>query len=402
MTVWTRRASLALLLMSPEVAQAAEEAGAEAAVTQTSSAASPSSAAGAVASATEAPRDESDDGPTNTAAVLGAASPEPPSSPYQLFLSLGLQVGTGTFIPAANRDLVGYSLGFTGLYRIVELFDGRLDAFAVLSADQSLTTSSADSEGSVAPREFFFRDVRIGLLGRSLLNDKATGIIVGANTSFDLPTSLQAQALGRIFRWNLSGNLARQFSEVGPGSLLLRLGVTARRDFADGATVNTSDAALCNSVSVDGAGNCLAGRTSEAFGLIARLSTTYFIGRFNIALGISFINSWRYSSSDSTVPDRLQAESLVPVDEIDRSPNAGNDVPYSLIISSNISVTYSATRHLLLTLGLSTAQSAVDKCNQDISDVNNDDGQCVQFPFFDFNNQTNNLSSFFFNTTLMY
>ena len=331
-----------------------------------------------------------------TTAVLGAASPEPPTNPYQLFFTLGLQVGAGTFIPAANRDAVGYTLSASGLYRLLKVLDGRLDGFAVFSADQALTASSASEQGSVAPREFFFRDIRLGLLGRAIINDKSTGIIIGANTSIDLPTSLQAQALGRVFRWNLSANAARLFSGVGPGSLLLRVGVTARRDFGPAERVDTTGRALCDSVSVNAQGDCLAGGTSEAFGLNASLSTTYFVGSFNVGIGLSFLNAWRYDASDSTVLP-LEAGDV----EVGRSPYARN-APYSLIISTNVSVTYTATDHLLFTVGLSTAQGPVDKCNQSVDDVDTDTGQCVQFPFFDFNNPTNNLSSFFMNTTLMY
>ena len=349
----------------------------------------------AVTRAESQPTPEASSTVANTA-VLGAASPEPPSNPYQLFFTLGLQVGTGTFISAANRDAVGYTLSASGLYRLLDVLDGRLDVFAVLSADQSLTTSSASQPGQVAPREFFFRDIRLGLLGRSLLNDKSTGIIIGANTSIDLPTSLQAQALGRVFRWNLSANATRLFSDVGPGSLLLRVGLTARRDFGPAERADTTDRALCDSVSVNAQGDCLAGGTTEAFGLNASLSTTYFIGRFNVGIGISFLNAWRYDASDSTIPP-LEAGDV----DVRQSPYAGNS-PYSLIISTNISVTYTAADNLLFTLGLATAQGPVDKCNQAVDDIDNDTGQCVQFPFFDFNNQTNNLSSMFLNTTLMY
>ena len=331
-------------------------------------------------------------------AVLGAAAPTPPSNPYQLFLTLGFQVGTGTFIPAANRDLVGYTLNFSGLYKLSKLGDGRLDVFGVLNADQSLTVNSAGDLGSVGQREFFFRDIRLGLLGRGLINSKSTGLIFGANTSVDLPTSLQAQAQNRFLRWNISGNLARIFSGVGPGSLLLRLVTTVRFDFGDAALENTSNAALCNSVSVNDAGNCLSGRTGTTFGIIPGVSATYLVGDFNFAVGISFINTWLASASDSSIPD-LQA---TDDPNVTRSPNAPNNTNYVLVTSANVSMTYTATRNLLFTLGLSTAQAPVDKCNQDRNDVSNDTGQCVRFPFFDFNNQTDNLSTVFLNTTLMY
>ena len=231
-----------------------------------------------------------------------------------------------------------------------------------------------------------------------MINSKSTGLIVGANTSIDLPTGVQAQAQGRFLRWNISGNLSRIFSEVGPGSLLVRLVTTARWDFGDGALVNTTNAALCNSVSVDNAGNCLSGRTGTNFGFIPGVSLTYLVGSFNFALGISFINQWLVSASGSLVPERLQAGDDI---QVGRSQNALNNTNYILFTSANISATYTASRNLLFTLGLSTVQGPVDKCNQDVDDLS-ETGQCVRFPFFDFTSQTNNLSTVFLNTTLMY
>ena len=345
----------------------------------------------------EAPTDGSSGKVANTA-VLGAAAPTPPPVPFQAFFTLGLQMGTGTFISGANRDDVGYTLGLVGLYRLLDLLDGRLDVFTSLAADQSLTTSSAEEPGSVAPREFFFRDVRLGLLGRSLLNSKSTGLIVGSNLSFDLPTSEQSQAQGRIVRINLSGNLARLFSDVGPGSLLVRFSTVLRQDIDDGTLANAPVNGICNSRSVDGAGECLSNRTGFVFGVTPSLALTYFIGDFNIGVSIAFINTWQLSSADSDVPDQLEAGEQA---EVGRSPNAV-DSTYNLVTSTNISVTYTLNQHVLFTLGLATAQGPVDKCNQDIDDVDNDTGQCVTFPFFDFNSPTNNLSSVYFNTTLMY
>ncbi|MEL7371814.1 MAG: hypothetical protein AAFN74_23015 [Myxococcota bacterium] len=335
--------------------------------------------------------------PVANTAVLGAAAPTPPPVPYQVFFTLGFQSGTGTFIAGANRESVGYTLSLAGLYRLTNVLDGRLDIFTSLNADQSLTANSQGDVGSVAPREFFFRDIRIGVLGRSLLNSKSTGIILGANVSIDLPTSLQAQAQGRFVRTNLSGNAARIFSGIGPGSLLVRLTATARWDLGDVVFTNTTNSALCNSVSVNSQGECLSGRTGNSFVFIPGVGLTYLWGRVNFAASISFINSWQYSSSNSIVPRLTAGDNIEP----GRSPNALNDTPYSLITSTNLSVTYTASSNLLFTLGLATAQAPVDKCNQDRDDFR-DTGQCVQFPFFDFNNQTNNLSSFYLNTTLMY
>ena len=74
----------------------------------------------AAATATVDAEDKKKQAEADATAVLGAAAPTPPPSPYQLFLTLGFQVGTGSFIPASNRDLVGYSLNFSGSVSAVE------------------------------------------------------------------------------------------------------------------------------------------------------------------------------------------------------------------------------------------------------------------------------------------
>lgn len=335
-------------------------------------------------------------------AVLGAAAPTPPPSPYQLFFTLGLQVGIGTFVPDANRELVGYSLSLAGLYRLSKLFDGRLDVFAVMNADQALTQSSQTDLGSVGTNEFFFRDVRVGLLGRSLLNDKeVTGIIIGANTSIDLPTGLQAQAVGRFLRWNLNVNFARMIREVGPGNLLVRLGLGGRIDFGEGNPGNTTTSALCTTRSQNERGECLAGNNGVVGGFTPSLSLTYFIGDFNIGIGFTMLNVWFPSASGSEF-DTLEATGNTgqPVD-VTQSQNGQNETNYLLITSANVSVTYVVSRYLNFTLGLSTFQQPLQKCDQARDDLN-DTGQCARFPFFDFTTPTDNLTSVFFNTTIMY
>ena len=337
----------------------------------------------------EKKKNDTDD---NTA-VLGAAAPTPPPSPYQIFFTVGLQAGTGTFLDA-EREQVGYTINLSGLYRLSELGDGRLDVFAVLNADQLLTNSSLQALGSVAPNEFFFRDVRVGLLGRSLLNEKNTGIIFGANTSIALPTGLQAQAQGRFLRWAVAGNAVKIFSGVGPGSLLLRASISGRWDISgDPTLVNTTNSALCRSISANAQGECFSGRTGTTFGLIPGFSMTYLWGDFNFALGLSFINIWSASATEST---GTTAEGFEP-----GTSDFGGNSPYELLTSANLAVTYVANRYLNFTAGISTLQLAVTKCNQGREDFD-DTGFCPTFPFFDFNSPADNLTSFYLNTTVMY
>ncbi len=330
-------------------------------------------------------------------AVLGAAAPTPPQNPYQLFLTVGLLVGAGTFVPDADRDLVGYNLSFLGLYKVSDVLDGRIDVFGLVRADQSLTVNSQGDDGSVGQREFFFRDIRIGLLGRAILQDDYTGLIFGGGTSFDLPTGTQAQAQGRFVRWNVSANMSRIFSDVGPGSLFLRLATTARFDFGDATLVNDTNSALCNSISADEAGNCYSGQTGTTFGLLPSLSVTYLFGDFNVGIGITFINVWSASASDSVVVENPNQVGGT----VSQSPFATTDGPYTLLTSTDISFTYNPNENLVFTIGVATVTSPIDTCNTDRDDLS-PAGDCVVFPFYDFTAPTNNATSFYFNSTLMY
>lgn len=295
------------------------------------------------------------------AAALGAANPVVASNtgkPWQLMGNIGLSFGSSTFTQN-QRTQAGYNVALTGLYRLAPLFEGRLDVLARVAADQMLSEGYNVGAGATQSQQFFFRDVRLGLLGRGLYKWKALGLTVGANTSVDLPTSENAQFWGRILRWNVGLNLADMISNVGPGNLLVTASFGFRKDVGEvNPTVgrtggNGSNISVCRSSNQADSANCYTDLAPLNFGFIYGAGLRYFLGDFSLGGSVTFLNNFNHSLNDTEIG---QLEAGVGADGV-RVSDYANDAPdHTLLMFTSLDLTYVISSHFNVSAGLSSFQ----------------------------------------------
>lgn len=335
-----------------------------------------------------------------TSTQLGAAAPVPPDTGrnWQIFTTLEANLGNGTFVadPNARQPALGWSFTATGLYKITNLFQGRLDALAIAGWDQAITNNATNF--GTRPNEFFFRDLRLGLVGRGLYTEELTGIIFGGSLNTFLPTSKFSQAQQRVMRWSINGTAARMFTEVGPGNLLLNFASSVRKDFGPAqVTLDADDSASrfasCRSSNlVDDGNGCASNIATFNWAWTNSLAATYFLGDFSAAVSFAVVSQYAHDLRDlSETPTNLAASPNVV---LGRSQYAGNEAAYSTLTQSSISIGYLINDNINLGLGVATLQSPI------IQDGSN--SSRIKFPFFDFESSANNLSSFFLDLNVQY
>lgn len=327
----------------------------------------------------------------NTAAALGAANPVVASNtgkPWQLMANLGLSVGSGTFVQNAESQ-IGYNVSLTGLYRLAPLLDGRLDALVRVAFDQVLDEGFGGGSGG-RPNYFFFRDTRVGLLGRGLFKWDLIGMTFGVNTSVDLPTSEQAQNWGRWFRWNVGFNMANMVQDVGPGSLLINAGFTFRKDVGevnptiDGTTDDGSQILACRTTNQSDTGACFTDVAPLNFAFIYGLSLRYFLGDVSLGLGATFVDNFNHSLNDSDT-------SGVPY-EVTESIYANDAPDHTFLMSLGADLTYVFSSNFNLSAGISSFQVPFR--------YQGDNPRAAVVPFFD--SPEYNSTSVYLNATVMY
>lgn len=298
----------------------------------------------------------------DAAAALGAANPVVATNtgkPWQLMGSVGVSLGSSTFVNNTESQ-AAYNVGIIGLYRLAPLFQGRLDALARIAFDQVIDDGFDPALGAQTQNAFFFRDVRLGLLGRGLYREKITGLTFGANTTIDLPTSDGAQFWGRIFRWNVGVNVADMFQKVGPGNLLFTASLTFRKDVGEvNPTVDPiSDdgfqIANCRSANATDQGACFTDTAPLNFAFIYGGSLRYFLGSFSIGAGVTFLNNFFHDLGDSDLSGSLAADPNRPASElVNPSVNAQDAPNHSLLMFTSASATYVFNRYFNMSLGVS-------------------------------------------------
>lgn len=351
----------------------------------------PAAAPAAAAATKEGAAEEDEDHHEAAATQLGAAAPVPPDTGrnWQVLGNLEANVGNGSFIadPNARQVAIGWSADVTGFYKITDLFEGRLDAMAVIGWDQVITNNVTNA--GTRPSEFFFRDTRLALVGRGLFKEELTGVIFGSSLNAFLPTSKMSQAQERVLRVAVNGTAARMFTEIGPGNILLNFATSLRKDFGSASPVfdqgdSESRFATCRSLNRLEDSSCASNVASMNWGWANTLTATYLWGDFSFAASLGVVSQWAHHLADlSEVPTNLAAGSNL---ELNRSQYAQNEANYSTLTQSSLSASYQATENFGVYFSVGTLQSPI------IQDGPN--SSRLKFPFFDFESSANNLSSF--------
>jgi hypothetical protein len=116
-----------------------------------------------------------------------------------------------------------------------------------------------------------------------------------------------------------------------------------------------------------------------------------FLEKWSVGVSFALQNSILARLDDSELSEGLAAGSDI---EVGRSIYATGDTNYSAVTSTSIELGYSINQYLVASLGLSTAASPY------IQD--GDNSRRLRFPFWDFENQRDSLSSFYLSVAATY
>ncbi|MBK8011947.1 MAG: hypothetical protein IPK13_11405 [Deltaproteobacteria bacterium] len=345
----------------------------------------------------EAPASETGSGVASAATTVHEAEGTA-TKPWSISGTFEQSLGSGTFTAPgdAHARTVAYSWAFVlrGSYRLTDM----LTASLRLDLDKQLTVTAVDA-GSKA-REFYFRDIRLGVGAEEIYRDEQyTGIAFGASSQLRLPTDTWSRAAGRVLRWDNSATLSRTFEDVGPGSLRLSFMETLRKDFGPRARDRNDASYLdtCRSIAIDSAGDCVSNIASANWGLVHTLSAEYnFFEKWTVSLQLLLINTFYYGLSGSETPERLAATGDAPVTDatIGRSRYAIDAADQRDQTWGILEVGYQATENIGLALGLSSLQAPFIQSGGN--------SKALTFPFWDFATPSNNQSSVYFDATFTY
>ncbi len=320
------------------------------------------------------------------AAALGAGMAVDPSKPWLINATFEQTLGQGAFVKDRNQGRVpyGYAIFLGGSYDITKLLEGTLRATARISMDQALTTTSNDA--GVRPRQFFMRDLSLGLSGLGLYTEKVTGIRFNGRVGALLPTSIQSRAAERYLSLSVGGTAIKTFRDVGPGNLTFVVAETFQKNIAPAKP--TSNLEFCDSVSrIDGA-NCYSALTNPSYSFFHTVNAIYGIGSFNFSLGLTLIQSVQYDISDSesgngqVTPTGTGVGARPGITAL--SNTTWGTVSASYVINSNFSVA----------AGWATIQSPL------FQDGNNP--RAIRFPWWNFQDPSYSRTSFFLDVNFLY
>jgi len=339
---------------------------------------------------------------TQSAAALGAGSAmvsqDEAAKPWTLSASAGLNLGSSALSSRVDDTLVTFSASAFGLYKVANVWEGRVDAYGAFSFNQTLDPSvTGGPQGGTTERPFIFNDIILGALGRSLFVEDNTGLIFGYNTLFRLPTSPLAQIQDRKLRWDNSVNMTKPFSNVGPGTIVLGLSETFRYDFSpsnptfDEGEFRSLVENACRSENLRADGTCASSLQNLDFGLITTASARYLM---NFGLNVSVRASLFYQAFHRLDPvcANPDLEAGIPCDQIvnSNSPNATDLRPSSALWFTSVSLGYVITPNLNTSLGFSTIAPLVQQSG--------DNSRAPGNPFFT-NFTENNLTNFSLSVT---
>ena len=325
-----------------------------------------------------------------TSEVAGAD--EKDSKPWSVNATFEQWLGAGTFVKdaGAKTPAYGYAVTLGGSYKINDL----LRASARIDFDQQLTTTHSDS-GTV-PRQFFFRDIRLGVSAASLYKEEQfTDISAGASASLRLPTALASQADDRIFGLVLAGNLTRVFDDLGPGNLTLKYSLSGRYNAGPRAPdVDADESATvvgtCSRSALKEDGSCQLEGANIAGAISNTLSAEYvFLEDYSIGASIGISNSFYHRLNDSS----LEGTGFEAAD-ISSSEHSSGGVLQSDVISTSIEAGYVLNDYVSFALGLATASNPFI--------YRRGNPNTLRFPFWDFNSTASNISQMYFDVNLSY
>lgn len=334
---------------------------------------------------------------TGNAAALGAVALalQEPTKPWTVFLTLSQSIGAGAFVvePTARQPAYSWSLSALGTYNLGKFNDGRLLAFSRISVDQQLTNTFVTDWGGTREREFYVRDLQMGVTGPGLFHEKEyLDTRFGGSFSFFLPTSKIAQATQRALRLQFGPNLLKVFGNVGPGSLVVTFSELFRKDIGPRLPTDTTLTSMCDSASAaNDRGECYIQFPGLNFALMHTLGANYTIGPVTLNLSWTIFNMFMYDRSNSNT-DNLRN---VTADMIDSSQNAHDGVDHRMWSFASLSAIYTFNANWSTTLGMTTFNPSPF-----IQRGNNPRG--IRFPFFDFDSTARNLSTFFLDVNFIY
>lgn len=291
-----------------------------------------------------------------------------------------------------------YNASAVGLYKLTKLWQGRLDGFMRVGFNGVFNgTFTGSGFGEVTENPFFFEDIRIGLLGRGLYTWKGPGLIFGSNLLFSLPTGDLSRATDRILRTDLTANMTKVFSKVGPANLILGLSQSFRYD------IGPSNPTLDLGESPSRVLICDEGNTGDScFSTVSAVdwgATTTATARYlmNFGLNFNFQFSLLYLQGHDlrggTLEEPLTASQGGSEIEVQDSVNSTTAAPGSLLHFTSISVGYAITSHWSVSTGLSTFQPILVQRGDNSSSPSN--------PFFA-NDPETNATTWFTNVGFTY
>jgi hypothetical protein len=355
-----------------------------------------------------------DDDKVNNAAAMGAASPvvtdDAAAKPWLISAGLQTSLGSAAVADQNNDPVVGYSFSATGLYKLAKLWQGRLDGYGFLSFNQNLSDGlTGNALGGTGRNQFFLQDIQLGVLGRGIYTEGTTGIIFGFRSIGRLPTSDLAMAFDRVFRWDNGVTMTKPFSNVGPGTVILSLAGTFRKDFGPkNPSIDVGESptavAACATVNQGTAESCFSDLAPLDWAVIGSLGARYLL---NNGLGFNFGFSFLYNKNRAIRAGDING---IEGDFIDVN---GNEIPVSdgqidfsspfanetvnagrtLLFFTSVSLSYVFNANWSISGGLQTFQNAF---------VNRgDNNSSPSFPFFA-NDAETNATTFFLSGSFTY
>jgi hypothetical protein len=288
--------------------------------------------------------------------------------PFRIMTSISSSVGQGSFVAnqGARNAYWDWSLSLTPMYT---LMDGAINISGSVAINQELT----ESDGDTVSRRVLLSDASLGASHMIWTIPGADiGVIVGARASF--PTSIASQTQSLLLGLRGSLTLMRSF-----GPVMVMYSGGFRKNFhqyqspvydTEGMDDNIFIAREGGNERVDaflytGGGNNVSYSFSNSLSVNVQI-----IGGLSANASYQISNGFTYAS--------YEKDSMASV-----NARAGRGQRDSF--STNLSVSYPIP-YVFLTLGLSNSASPYS-----------DDNSHLRFPFWDFENEADNLSTVYLN-----
>jgi len=312
------------------------------------------------------------------------------AKPWTVRASFNLSAGSGLFVlnadpvaPRADPSLqlpgvgtgtgryVGYSLTLGASYKFTDLLTGSVN----FAADQQLTDTNQDTGDSA--RQFYFRETSIALATTGLWKDEQyTGIGVDVSGRVYLPTEIFAIQANRVMAFGAGVSLKRSFKDVGPGTIALSYGLSVRANVG-GAQKDfnpTRNPRQLGDVT-EGLGG-----VNTMSSVANRFSASYsFLDDFTVGLDFGISNAFQ-----------RDADPGLGIRESNFSTPGGGQ---SDLASTSLYLAYQINDMIGLSGGLATASDPV---------IFDGTSYKLRFPFWDFSESENNLSTVFLTVDFSY